>query len=153
MWKHYLVSAFSVIVKTLRTFVSSSNEDGGCCAARSYVLTIAITWPSACRRAGLVTAAGGHIAHSSSGHEDNSSFIRDSWHPLHSDVYTYISVRRVNDTVSAAVINIPPGILDPWYFISDFWCYDSLSEIIAFKVILIWCCSSLDETWDGVKTQ
>ena len=73
-----LVSAFSVIVKTSRTFVSSCNEDGGCCAARSYVLTIAITWPSACRRAGLVTAAGGHIPHSSSGHEDNSNFIRDS---------------------------------------------------------------------------
>ena len=49
-----LVSAFSVIVKTSRTFVSSCNEDGGCCAARSYVLTIAITWPSACSRAGLV---------------------------------------------------------------------------------------------------
>ena len=152
MWKHYLVSAFSVIVKTLRTFVSSSNEDGGCCAARSYVLTIAITWPSACSRAGLVTAAGGHIPHSSCGHEDNSSFIRDSWHPLHSAVYTYISVRRVNDTVSAAVINIPPGILDPW-FIPNFWSYDSLSSIIKdFKVILIFC-SILDETWDSGKTQ
>ena len=145
-----IIGAFSVIVKTSRTFVSSSNEDGGCCAARSYVLTIAITWPSACRRAGLVTAAGGHIAHSSSGHEDNSNFICDSWHPLHSAVHIYIFIRRVNDIHSQCCSNKHTTtrylryMICPWYFTPSFWCYDSLSLIIIdFKVILIF--SSIEE--------
>ena len=90
-----LVGAFSVIVKTSRTFVSSSNEDGGCCAARSYVLTIAITWPSACSRAGLVTR---YSVLQQVGTLDTPLVVTRTiaassvipGHPLHSAVYIHI---------------------------------------------------------------